>query len=136
MTDKIMFQNAPHVRQSESVRTMMTDVIIALLPIYLMGFFYYGTRAIVLGLCGVFSCVGFSILGSLALREKFSFDLTPVITGLIIPLLMPADIRYFVIIAASAVAIFVVKVPFGGTGRRTLPPVSAVSFTEFSNASN
>ncbi len=127
MTDKIMFQNAPHVRQSESVRTMMTDVIIALLPIYLMGFFYYGTRAILLGLCGVLSCVGFSVLGSFALREKFSFDLTPVITGLIIPLLMPADIRYFVIIAASAVAIFVVKVPFGGTGNNLFNP-AAVGF--------
>ncbi|MBR2041314.1 MAG: RnfABCDGE type electron transport complex subunit D [Oscillospiraceae bacterium] len=127
MTEKLMFQNAPHVRQSESVRTMMTDVVIALLPIYLMGFFYYGARALMLGLCGVLSCVGFSAIGSIALREKFSFDLTPVITGLIIPLLMPADIRYFVIIAASAVAIFVVKVPFGGTGNNLFNP-AAVGF--------
>ncbi len=127
MTEKLMFQNAPHVRQSESVRTMMTDVIIALLPIYLMGFFYYGAKALLLGLCGVLSCVGFSLMGSLALREKFSFDLTPVITGLIIPLLMPADIRYFVVTAACAVAIFVVKVPFGGTGNNLFNP-AAVGF--------
>lgn len=127
MTEKLMFQNAPHVRQSESVRTMMTDVIIALLPVYLMGFFYYGAKALLLGLCGVLSCVGFSAIGSLALKEKFSFDLTPVITGLIIPLLMPANIRYFVIIAACAVAIFVVKVPFGGTGSNLFNP-AAVGF--------
>jgi Na+-translocating ferredoxin:NAD+ oxidoreductase RnfD subunit len=38
MKEKLMFQNAPHVRQSESVVTMMADVIISLLPIYLMSF--------------------------------------------------------------------------------------------------
>lgn len=127
MTEKLMFQNAPHVRQSESVKTMMADVVIALLPIYIMGFFYYGFRALMLGFCGVISCVGFAALGSLVLREKFTLDLTPVITGLIIPLLMPADIRYFVIVAACAVAIFVVKVPFGGTGNNLFNP-AAVGF--------
>ena len=50
MREKLMFQNAPHVRQRESVLTIMTDVIIALIPLYVMSFFYYGARAIALGL--------------------------------------------------------------------------------------
>ena len=127
MKEKLMFQNAPHVRQSESVVTMMSDVIIALLPIYLMSFFYHGARSFVLGACGALSCVLFSLLGAAFLREKPAFDLTPVITGLIIPLLMPADIPYYVIIAACAVAILVVKVPFGGTGNNLFNP-AAVGF--------
>ena len=45
MREKLMFQNAPHVRQSESVLTIMTDVVIALVPLYIMSFFYYGVRA-------------------------------------------------------------------------------------------
>ena len=44
MREKLMFQNAPHVRQRESVLTIMTDVIIALIPLYVMSFFYYGAR--------------------------------------------------------------------------------------------
>lgn len=127
MKEKLMFQNAPHVRQSESVVTMMADVIIALLPVYLMSFFYYGARAIVLGLCGAVSCVIFSVIGSLLLREKPIPDLTPVITGLIIPLLMPANIPYYVVISACAVAILVVKFPFGGTGNNLFNP-AAVGF--------
>ena len=127
MKEKLMLQNAPHVRQSESVVTMMGDVIIALLPIYLMAAFYYGIRSIVLGLCGAAFCMLFSVIGSLLLREKPVPDLTPIITGLIIPLLMPADIPYYVVISACAIAIMVVKVPFGGTGSNLFNP-AAVGF--------
>ena len=128
MSENLMNQNAPYVRQSESVLTVMTDVIIALVPLYLMSFFYYGARALVLGILGVICCVGFSAVGNLIFREKIYLrDLTPIVTGLIIPLLMPADIPYYVIVAASAVAIIVVKMPFGGTGNNLFNP-AAVGF--------
>lgn len=128
MSEKLMFQNAPHVRQSESVLTIMTDVIIALIPLYVMSFFYYGARALVLGICGALFCTAFSAAGAFISRERPNIrDLTPVITGLIIPLLMPADIPYHVVIAACAVAILVVKFPFGGTGYNLFNP-AAVGF--------
>lgn len=128
MREKLMFQNAPHVRQRESVLTIMTDVIIALIPLYVMSFFYYGARAIALGLCGAISCMVFSLAGTLISKESLNLrDLTPVITGLIIPLLMPADIPYHVVLAACAVAILVVKFPFGGTGNNLFNP-AAVGF--------
>ena len=128
MSENLMSQNAPHVRQSESVLTVMTDVIIALVPLYLMSFFYYGARALLLGIFGVICCVAFSVVGNLIFREKIHLrDLTPIVTGLIIPLLMPADIPYYVIAAASAVAIVVVKMPFGGTGNNLFNP-AAVGF--------
>lgn len=125
MRENLMRQAAPHVRQSESVLTMMTDVVIALLPLYLMSFFYYGVRAIVLGLFGVICCAGFSAASTLIIGNKVNFrDLTPAITGLIIPLLMPADVPYYVIAAASAIAILVVKFPFGGTGNNLFNPAA------------
>lgn len=128
MREKLMFQNAPHVRQSESVLTIMTDVVIALVPLYIMSFFYYGVRALVLGLCGVASCLVFSAVGSLVSKERPNIrDLTSAITGLIIPLLMPADVPYYVVLAACAVAILVVKLPFGGTGYNLFNP-AAVGF--------
>lgn len=127
MKEKLMFQNAPHVRQSESVVTMMTDVIVALLPIYLIAFFYHGARSLVLGISGVLFCGLLSVLGAILLREKPAADLTPIITGLIIPLLLPADIPYYVLFSACAVAIFVVKIPFGGTGYNLFNP-AAVGF--------
>lgn len=128
MTENLMHQNAPHVRRSESVQTMMTDVVIALCPLYLMSFFYYGVRSLVLGLSGVLFCSAFSALSMLICRQKLSFfDLTPVVTGLILPLLMPANVSYAVVLMACAVAILVVKLPFGGTGSNLFNP-AAVGF--------
>ncbi len=125
MRENLMRQSAPHVRQSESVLTMMTDVIIALIPLYLMSFFYYGIRAIVLGAFSVFCCAVCSALSTLIVGNKVNFrDLTPVITGLIIPLLMPADIPFYVVSAAAAIAILVVKFPFGGTGNNLFNPAA------------
>ena len=127
MKENLMFQNAPHVRQSESVVTIMSCVVFALLPIYLISFFYFGLRSLMLGLCGVISCCVFSAISFLLIREKIVADFTPVITGLIIPLLMPADIPYYVVISACAVAILIVKFPFGGTGSNLFNP-AAVGF--------
>ncbi len=128
MTENLMHQNAPHVRRSESVHTMMTDVIIALCPLYLMSFFYYGIRSLVLGISGALFCTAFSVLSTLICRQKINFfDLAPVVTGLILPLLMPANVSYAVILVASAVAILMVKLPFGGTGNNLFNP-AAVGF--------
>lgn len=123
MKENLMRQNAPHVRQSETVVTLMADVIIALLPIYLMCFFYYGARAIVLGICGVVSCVLISMLCDyLVYRKIETGDLTPVITGMMLALLMPANVPYYVLMTASLIAIAVVKLPFGGTGNNLFNP--------------
>ena len=128
MNENLMRQNAPHVRRSETVRTVMTDVIIALLPLYLMSFFYYGARALALGLISALCCAAFSALSAVVCREKMDLlDLTPVITGLILPLLLPADVRYGIVLAADAIAILVVKLPFGGTGNNLFNP-AAVGF--------
>ena len=127
MKDRLMFQNAPHVRQSESVVTMMTDVILALLPVYVIAIFYHGARSFVLGVFGVLFCSVLSVLGAVLLHEKPAADLTPIITGLMIPLLLPADIPYYVLFSACVVAIFVVKIPFGGTGYNLFNP-AAVGF--------
>lgn len=125
MKENLIRQMPPHVRQSESLLTMMADVIIALLPLYLMSFFYYGARAVLLGAFGVLCCTVCSALSDFVNRNKINLrDLTPVITGLIIPLLMPADIPFYVIFSASAVAILVVKLPFGGTGNNFFNPAA------------
>lgn len=128
MNELLMKQSSPHVRRTGSVAGMMFDVIVALLPIYIMAFYYNGIRAIWLGLAGVVSAVGFSALSALLSRRPLDLsDFTPVITGLIIPILMPADIPYYVIAVAEFVAIMVVKFPFGGTGENLFNP-SAVGF--------
>ena len=48
---------APYVRNRDSAFTVMMDVVIALLPLYFMAFYFYGLRALMLGLASVAAAV-------------------------------------------------------------------------------
>ena len=52
-------------------------------------------------------------------------DLSPVVTGLVIAMLLPASIPYYIPAAAALFAILVVKQPFGGTGNNLFNPAAA-----------
>ena len=53
---------APYVRNRDTAFAVMMDVVIALLPLYFMAFYFFGLRALLLGLastakgliCGIF----------------------------------------------------------------------------------
>ncbi len=124
----LILQNAPHVRASESLFTVMADMLVALTPLYLMAWFYYGPRALLLGLIGAATAWTLDLLGVLAGGRRPDLrDLSAAVTGLLIPLLMPASVPYYIVAAACAVAILAVKFPFGGTGNNLFNP-AAVGF--------
>ena len=107
----------PYIRHPESARTIMGDVIIALAPLYFMACFYYGYRILLVGATAVLSCLLADWLCSYLLHGRInSRDLSSVVTGLIIPMLMTPAIDLPIVVAASLFAILVCKAPFGGTG--------------------
>lgn len=116
---------APHIRYEESTCTIMGDAILTLLFLYAMAFYYHGPRTVALGgvsaaasiLCDVFCIL-------LAGRRPHLRDLSALVTGLIIPLLMPASIPYHIVAAAAVFAIVVVKQPFGGMGYNVFNPAA------------
>jgi len=121
-------QRAPYIYHQESTRAVMVDIILALLGVYAICFYYYGQRVLYLGLACVLTCVlcdGASVL--LMRRRILLNDLSPVVTGLIIPLLFPASIDFFVPVLASLFGIIVAKAAFGGTGHNVFNP-AAVGF--------
>ena len=118
--------NAPHIKARESNRALMGDVIIALLPLYLMAFYFYGSRAVVLGLTSVITCILADVLCvRLRHRRPNPRDFSPIVTGMLIPLLLPASIPYHIIIIGGIFAIVFVKHPFGGTGENLFNPAAA-----------
>ncbi len=128
MTGHFILQNSPHVRSRESAATVMMDMMIALLPLYLMAFYYYGARTVLMGLAGVLTAVVLELITGLVSGTKPNpRDLSAAVTGLLLPLLLPASAPYYVVVTAVAVAIVVVKFPFGGTGNNLFNP-AAVGF--------
>lgn len=122
---KLSSHLAPHIRSGFDVRTIMGDAIITLTALYIMAVFYYGQRALVLGAVSVFTCVSADMVCSLLRRRKPSLmDWSAVVTGLLLPLLMPASVPYKVVVAAGLFAILVVKQPFGGVGSNVFNPAA------------
>ena len=86
---------APYVRNRDSAFTVMMDVVIALLPLYFMAFYFYGLRALMLGLASVAAAVVSDFVCILLEGKKPYFrDISSVVTGMMLPLMMSAATPY------------------------------------------
>ena len=61
---------APHVHGGDSVKKNMLNVIIALMPAYLAGIWYFGVGALIVSCVAMASCVAFEWLISKFLLKK------------------------------------------------------------------
>ncbi|MBP1577031.1 MAG: RnfABCDGE type electron transport complex subunit D, partial [Oscillospiraceae bacterium] len=114
---KLHAQNPPHIRTRESNSTFMTDAIIATLPLYAMATYFYGTRVLIIAALSVLITVLVDAFCQMLKRSVPNIrDGSAIVTGLIIPLLMPASARIETVAVAAIFAITVVKHPFGGAG--------------------
>lgn len=122
----LIYHHPPHIRSRESNVSVMGDMIIALIPLYFMAYYFYGPRSLFLGLLSVLVCTLSDILCTMLARRKVGvIDLSPVITGMLIPLLLPASVGISLIVSAGLFAILVVKQPFGGLGQNIFNPAAA-----------
>lgn len=95
---KLNRRAAPHIRFPESNQTLMSDMIILLLVLCVLAFLYYGGRALIVCAVSVVTAVVCDALCTLIRgRRPNPRDLSPVVTGLIIALTMPATIPYYVV---------------------------------------
>lgn len=123
---KLNRRAAPHIRHQESSRTLMSDVILLLLVLCALEFLYYGPRALMVCAAAVIPAVIADAACTLLRgRAPNPRDLSPIVTGLIIAMMMPASVPYYVPAAASVFAIAIVKHPFGGTGHNLFNPAAA-----------
>lgn len=123
---KLSRHPAPHIRFQETNRTLMSDVILVLLVLCTLAYLFYGGRTLIVCGTAVVAAIVSDILCTLLRGKKPSAqDLSAVITGLIIGLVMPATIPSYVVITAAVFAIVVVKHPFGGIGGNIFNPAAA-----------
>jgi electron transport complex protein RnfD len=104
----------------------MLDVLIALTPAGVMGVYFFGLRALILILITVTSCVFFEWGFQKATKRPVTvFDLSAVVTGLLLAYNIPSSSPFWMAVAGAFVAIVVAKQLFGGIGRNFLNPALA-----------
>ncbi|HCC34960.1 MAG TPA: hypothetical protein DEQ02_04735 [Ruminococcaceae bacterium] len=115
----------PKMILRESSSAIHMDVFIALIPLLFMAVFSFGPRALLLSAVSVGAAVAAEMLCKRLMGQKRGFCLTPVITGMILAMLSPVTMPYWIIAAASFFSIAAVKMPFGGLGRNPFNPAAA-----------
>ena len=123
MKNILHVSSSPHIHCKRTTRTIMLDVIIALLPATIAGVVIFGGRALaVIGICiasAVLSETGFNFLMK---KEQTIGDLSSIVTGLILALNLPANVPFWQAAVGSVFAIIVVKCIFGGIGKNLVNP--------------
>lgn len=117
---------APHINKGNGVNKIMLDFIIALLPVAGAGIYFYENDAIRILLASVVAClVSEMVWNKLVKKGPFLTDLSPIVTGLLLGLVMPTHVPVWIVVVASMFAIIVVKQFFGGLGQNFMNPVAA-----------
>lgn len=121
--NKLIVSSAPHIRTKKDTPGVMLDVIIALLPTLIAGVVIFGLRALlVVATCVLASVVSEFLFNIIVKKNQTIFDLSAIITGLILGLNLRADAPVWQCIVGSVFAIIVVKCLFGGLGQNFANP--------------
>ena len=117
---------SPHIRHTDTTVSVMTDVIIALVPALIWGVICFGIRAAVVVILSVASCVlSELIFQKLTGRRVTVGDCSAAVTGLLLGLSLSSSVPYYLPVVGGVFAIVVAKQLFGGIGKNFMNPALA-----------
>ena len=114
---------SPHVREGDSTRGIMLDVILALTPAAIFGIVAFGPRALTLYVVSIVSAVVAEYCTQRIMKRPVVIgDLSAVVTGMLLAMNLPSTAPWWIAVVGSAFAIVVVKQLFGGLGSNFVNP--------------
>lgn len=136
MSDNIIhLSSSPHFTEGLTTQKIMLAVIIALLPECIAGVIFFGLPALITILVSVASCVFFEWVFQKVTKQKIVIsNLSAVVTGIMMALVCPPSVPFWMIIIGAAVAMIIAKGLFGGIGSNVFNPAltgRAVLFISF-----
>lgn len=117
---------SPHIKDRVSANKIYLFGIFAALPALFDGIIKYGFNALFIVLSSIISAVIIDLVCSWILNKKFGLkEFSSLYIGLLIGMVIPPAVPFWMGIIASAFSIIVVKTLAGGTGRNFVSEVSA-----------
>ncbi|MGN8968185.1 RnfABCDGE type electron transport complex subunit D [Intestinimonas sp. HCP28S3_D6] len=115
--------SSPHVSSPIGTRSLMLDVLIALVPALCAAVYFFGPRALIATIISVVACEIFEIgYRKLLHKTQTSGDLSAAVTGVLLAFVCPVTLPYWMLIIGDFFAIVVVKQLFGGLGKNFINP--------------
>ena len=107
----------PHRHRGRTIPGLMAETLVALVPVAAMAALNFGMDAVrVMSLCMV-TAVAVEIVSLKAMeRDITSWDLSPLVTGLVFSMLLPASAPWWLAVTGTATSMILGRMIFGGLG--------------------
>ena len=123
---ELTISSSPHVHSPVTTKTIMRDVLIALLPALIGSVYFFGFRALTVTAVSALAAFFFEKLYCKLMKQNDkTYDLSCLVTGVLLAFVCPPTIPYWMIIVGDAIAIILVKMLFGGIGKNIVNPALA-----------
>ena len=123
---KLIASSNPHIRSDDDTRSLMLDVIIALCPALAWSVYRFGFRALIATAVSVGSAICWEWLYRKFLKTpQMIGDLSAAVTGLLLSMVCPVTLPYWMLVVGNFFAIVVVKQLYGGLGKNFMNPALA-----------
>jgi len=117
----------PHIQTNRDTKSLMLDVVIALIPAAIAAVLFFGIDALRVMLTSVAACVMFEYLACRYWLKcsNTTCDYSAVITGLLLAYNLPSTMPCWMILIGAFVSIIITKMCFGGLGCNIFNPALA-----------
>lgn len=117
----------PHMQTTRDTKSLMLDVVIALMPAAIAAILFFGIDALRVILTSVAACVMFEYLACRywLKKDNTTRDYSAIITGLLLAYNLPSTMPCWMILIGAFIAIIITKICFGGLGCNIFNPALA-----------
>ena len=123
---ELTISSSPHVHSPVTTKTIMRDVLIALAPALIGSVYFFGFRALTVTMVSALAAFLFEKLYCKLMKQNDkTYDLSCIVTGVLLAFVCPPTIPYWMIVVGDAFAIILVKMLFGGIGKNIVNPALA-----------
>ncbi len=127
MQHQLVVSSSPFMRDtSVSTKSIMRDVVLAMLPTAFAAVWFFGLPALSLMVISVLSCMIAEFLFQKLSHQKTTVgDWSAAVTGLLLAFNLPASAPWWIAVVGSVIAIVLIKQMFGGIGQNFMNPALA-----------
>ena len=119
----LVVTSTPHIKAGTTTRRIMLDVLIALLPAFIVSVVYFGPRALLCVAVSVGSCIFFEWGAQKLFKRKCTVgDLSAAVTGVLLAFNLPVTTPLWIFPIGAFFAIVIAKQLFGGIGQNFANP--------------
>ena len=123
---ELIVSSSPHIRSNQSIPRIMWSVALALVPAVIMSIYLFGLAALHLIIVSISVAILSEALCQKLMRRKITVDDgSAVVAGLLLSMVLPPHLPWWMVAVGSFFALVIVKQLFGGLGNNIFNPALA-----------